>query len=220
MKRLFSLPEEITASKLFESALTHRSAGKDNNERLEFLGDAVLGFIIAKLLFEKFPAYNEGDLSRLRAHLVCKKALAQMAKDAGLSSFLKLGSGEKKSGGHYRSSILADSLEAIIGAVYLLQGFEFTEKFLTDLYAQKFAQLPQADELKDPKTRLQEHLQAKQISIPSYTVLDERGEGNNRLFKVECFVQELDCRSQGEEKSKKKAEQVAAQYMIDLLQAK
>ena len=111
------LPKEVTSSKLFSEALTHRSVGKDNNERLEFLGDAVLGLVIASLLFEKFPNCDEGDLSRLRAHLVCKRALAALAKDIKLSALLKLGAGEKKSGGHFRASILADCLEAIFGAV-------------------------------------------------------------------------------------------------------
>ena len=117
VNKVLSLPEEVTGSKIFQSALTHRSAGKDNNERLEFLGDAVLGLVIANILFEKFPNASEGDLSRLRAHLVCKRALSDMAKHVGLSEVLKLGSGERRTGGHYRSSILADSLEAIIAAV-------------------------------------------------------------------------------------------------------
>lgn len=218
MGDLFSLPEEITSSKLFQSALTHRSAGKDNNERLEFLGDAVLGFIIANQLYTKFPDYDEGDLSRLRAHLVCKKALAKLAKNAGLGATLKLGSGEKKSGGHFRSSILADSLEAIIGAIYLLKGFEYTQDFVSVLYADQFKQLPHANELKDPKTRLQEYLQSKQIDVPEYIVLEERGNGNEKIFKIECFVQSLGKRSVGVEKSKKKAEQFAASEMIKLLQ--
>ncbi|MEM1002728.1 MAG: ribonuclease III [Bacteroidota bacterium] len=218
MGSLFSLPEEITSSRLFHSALTHRSAGQDNNERLEFLGDAVLGFVIASKLFEKFPNYDEGDLSRLRAHLVCKKALARLAKDADLGSSLKLGSGEKRSGGHYRSSILADSLEAIIGAIYLLKGFDYTAQFISELYIKQFDQLPQADELKDPKTRLQEYLQSQQINVPAYSVLDEWGEGNDKHFKVECFIRSLSKKTFGEEKSKKKAEQIAAYEMIQLLQ--
>jgi ribonuclease-3 len=217
---LFSLPEEITSSKLFQAALTHRSAGKDNNERLEFLGDAVLGFIIANELYEKFPDFNEGDLSRMRAHLVCKKALAKLAKSAELGASLKLGSGEKKSGGHYRSSILADSLEAIIGAIYLLKGFKYTAEFVSELYADQFRQLPEANELKDPKTRLQEYLQSRQIDVPAYLVMNEYGKGNNKRFKVECVVEALGMRSVGEEKSKKKAEQVAAREMIKLLQEK
>ena len=218
MGSLFSLPEEITSSRLFQSALTHRSAGKDNNERLEFLGDAVLGFVIASKLFEKFPDYDEGDLSRLRAHLVCKKALAKLAKDADLGAALKLGSGEKRSGGHYRSSILADSLEAIIGAIYLLKGFEYTANFISELYIKQFDQLPQAEELKDPKTRLQEYLQSQQIDVPAYSVLAEWGEGNDKHFKVECCIVSISKKTFGEEKSKKKAEQVAAREMIQLLQ--
>ncbi len=220
MSSLKQLPEEITSSKLFSAALTHRSAGKENNERLEFLGDAVLGLVIANVLFEKFPDCDEGDLSRLRAHLVCKKALAQLAKEVDLSSSLRLGAGEKKSGGHYRASILADSLEAIFGAVYLLKGFDFTAQFIKSLYKKSLNNLPHVDELKDPKTRLQEYLQSRQLDVPSYKVLRESGEGNNKSFKVECVVAELGVRSKGEEKSKKKAEQMAAREVLNILLAK
>lgn len=214
---LFSLSKEITNSSLFTAALTHRSVGKQNNERLEFLGDAVLGLVIANLLFERFPEYDEGDLSRLRAHLVCKKKLAELANEVNLSAHLHLGSCEKKSGGHMRSSILADSLEAIFGAVYVLKGFDFTANFLTGLYAKQLQQLPQAHELKDPKTRLQEYLQSRQIDIPVYAVLDEWGEGNNKNFKVGCSISELGLETAGEGKSKKKAEQLAAGSMIELI---
>ena len=213
----FSLPEEITRSSLFKAALTHRSVGKQNNERLEFLGDAVLGMVIANLLYEKFPHYDEGDLSRLRAHLVCKKKLAELANEANLSVYLHLGSCERKSGGHRRSSILADSLEAIIGAVYLLKGYDYTAKFLKALYANQLQQLPKAHELKDPKTRLQEYLQSQQMNVPDYAVLEEWGEGNDKSFKVECSIPAMQLNTVGEEKSKKKAEQVAAALMIELL---
>jgi len=211
------LPEEVTTSKLFNSALTHRSAGKDNNERLEFLGDAVLGLVIANLLFEKFPGCDEGDLSRLRAHLVCKRALAELAKEAKLNALLKLGAGEKKSGGHYRASILADCLEAIFGAVYLLKGYEFTSEFIKALYAKPLENLPSIDELKDPKTRLQEQLQSRQIDVPDYIVLKEWGEGNDKRFKVKCIIHQLDISAEGEEKSKKKAEQFAARNLLQKL---
>ena len=214
------LPKEITSSKLFKAALTHRSAGKDNNERLEFLGDAVLGLVIANVLYERFPDCDEGDLSRLRAHLVCKKALAQLAKEAELGSSLKLGAGEKKSGGHYRSSILADSLEAIFGAIYLLKGFEYTSQIIKSLYESSLDNLPNVDELKDPKTRLQEYLQAQQLNVPYYKVLKESGEANNKQFKVECTVSELNVRAIGEDKSKKKAEQMAARNVLNTLLVK
>ena len=213
-----SLPKEITQSPLFAAALTHRSAGKQNNERLEFLGDAVLGLVIAKLLFEKFPDYDEGDLSRLRAHLVCKKKLAELASEINLSAYIQLGSCERKSGGHKRTSILADSLEAIFGAIYLLKGFDFTAKFLTGLYAQQLQKLPQAHELKDAKTRLQEFLQSQQIDVPAYSVVNEWGEGNNKNFKVRCLISAMQIETVGEEKSKKKAEQVAAARMIERLE--
>jgi ribonuclease-3 len=211
------LPEEVITSKLFRSALTHRSAGKDNNERLEFLGDAVLGLVIANVLFEKFPDCNEGDLSRLRAHLVCRRALAELAKEAKLSASLKLGAGEKKSGGHFRASILADCLEAIFGAVYLLKGHEFTAEFIKSLYAKPLDNLPDIDELKDPKTRLQEQLQSRQIDVPDYIVLKEWGEGNDKQFRVICIIRQLDISAEGEEKSKKKAEQLAAKNLLQKL---
>lgn len=211
------LSEEITQSNLFQAALTHRSAGKENNERLEFLGDAVLGLVIANVLFEKFPNCDEGDLSRLRAHLVCKKALAQLAKEAKLSSSIKVGAGEKKTGGHHRASILADSLEAIFGAIYLLKGFDYTAQFIKSIYEKSLNNLPDVDELKDPKTRLQEYLQSRQIDVPKYVVLRETGDGNNKQFKVECVVGELGMNAIGKEKSKKKAEQMAAKELLETL---
>jgi len=214
-----NLSEEITNSKLFKAALTHRSAGKENNERLEFLGDAVLGLVIANVLFEKFPDCDEGDLSRLRAHLVCKKALAQLAKEAKLSSSIKVGAGEKKTGGHHRASILADSLEAIFGAIYLLKGFDFTAQFIKSIYEKSLNNLPDVNELKDPKTRLQEYLQSRQIDVPKYVVLRETGDGNNKQFKVECVVGELSMNAIGKEKSKKKAEQMAAKELLETLLA-
>ena len=217
LNNLLSLPEDITSSKVFAAALTHRSAGKDNNERLEFLGDAVLGLVIAQLLFEKFPHATEGDLSRLRAHLVCKRALAEIAKQAGLSDVLKLGSGERRTGGHYRSSILADSLEAIIAAVYQIRGFQFAADFVAQLYTEQLQQLPDFNALKDPKTRLQEHLQAQQIEVPNYSLSKEWGEGNDKHFQVECAVLALNQSAQGEGKSKKKAEQAAALALLTQL---
>ena len=214
---LLSLPADVTSSNLFNAALTHRSMGRDNNERLEFLGDAVLGLVIANLLYRKFPDCDEGDLSRLRAHLVCKAKLAELANEANLSAYVQLGVSEKKSGGHYRASILADCLEAIIGAIYLLKGFDFTAQFLETLYTNQLEQLPQVHELKDPKTRLQEHLQSLQMEIPQYAVIEEWGEGNNKFFRVECKIAELEIRSTGEGKSKKKAEQEAARAIMKIL---
>ena len=205
---------------LLQRALTHRSSPGHNNERLEFLGDAVLGLVIANVLFEKFPDCDEGDLSRLRAHLVCKKALAKLAKEADLSAQLKLGTGEKKSGGHYRASILADSLEAVFGALYLLKGFEFTADFIKSTYKDALNDLPDADELKDPKTRLQEYLQSRQLDVPSYKVLSESGDGNNKRFIVDCAVNSLNVHASGEGKSKKKAEQMAAKNVLNSLLAK
>ena len=184
------------------------------------MGDAILGLVIAGILYKHYPAASEGDLSRLRAHLVCKKTLADLAKNIQLSDVLKLGAGERKTGGHYRSSILANSLEAVFGALYLLKGFEFTAGFIAGLYEKSLAMLPEADALKDPKTRLQEYLQSRRMDVPRYMLMDEQGKDNNKSFRVECRVETLGLISHGEEKSKKKAEQLAARHMLDCLRAR
>ena len=150
--------------------------------------------------------------------MVCKPKLAELANEVNLSSYIQLGAGEKKSGGRYRSSILADSLEAVIGAIYLLKGYRYTAEFIEKLYANQFLDLPDAGQLKDPKTRLQEHLQSAQMNVPDYRVVKEWGEGNDKRFRVECGIVELDRKTQGEGKSKKKAEQAAANAMIDALE--
>ena len=216
MRNALSLPEEITSSELFATALTHRSAGKKNNERLEYLGDAVLGLVIANALYKNFPESDEGDLSRLRSHLVRKETLAKIANHYQVGSMLSLGSGERKSGGFRRSSILADALEAVIGAVYLIKGFDFTRQFIERMYEQEFATLPSTDELKDFKTRLQEKLQSAQMSLPVYEVVGESGEANNKHFIVECCVEALDLAATGEGSSKRKAEQNAAKQLLAL----
>lgn len=215
--QLFSLPDEITQSDIFREAMTHRSAAKKNNERLEFLGDAVLGLTISRLLFERFPECNEGDLSRLRAHLVCKRALTEIAQQHDLSRVILLGAGERKTGGHKRDSILADAVEATIAAVYLLKGFDYAFDFVSRIYSQQLENLPEAQSLKDPKTRLQEHLQGLQIAVPSYQTLSERGDANEKTFHIECTIPSLKLRTESEEKSKKKAEQLAAALMLEQL---
>lgn len=204
---------------LLERALTHRSAaGGVNNERLEFLGDGVLNFIIADELFARRPEAREGELSRLRANLVNKPSLAELARGLGLGDYMHLGSGELKSGGYRRDSILADALEAIFGAIYLDGGFAETRRVITGLYHRRLATLPSLDELKDPKTRLQEYLQAHRQALPEYRVLDVSGQAHERTFHVACRVDDGRAVSEGTAGSRRQAEQQAAEAMLRALQ--
>lgn len=214
---LSSLPSDVIASEVFQAAITHRSASKKNNERLEFLGDAVLGLIIGHALYTRFSDANEGDLSRLRAYLVRKETLAAIALDNRLNDWLQLGSGEKKSGGFRRESILADGIEAIIGALYLLKGLQFTQEFVLQLYQSRLETLPSLDSLKDPKTRLQEYLQSQRMELPSYQIVAESDQGHHKTFEVECQVHALGKKTIGVGKSKRKAEQLAAHQMLAAL---
>ena len=200
---------------LLTEALTHRSAASINNERLEFLGDGILNFIIAASLFEHYPDIDEGDLSRLRASLVNRDSLADIAKSLDLGQYIKLGSGELKSGGRRRDSILADAVEAILGAVYLDSGFDNCRALILRLYQDKLRNIPDVQELKDPKTRLQELLQSRQYPLPDYSVLEVSGKAHNQLFKVECAIEDLDCVTTAQGKSRRKAEQAAAKLAIE-----
>lgn len=203
---------------LYEAALTHRSAGGAHNERLEFLGDAVLNCVIAKMLFAEFAAADEGDLSRFRASLVSGDSLAAIAMELNLGPWVKLGSGELKSGGFRRKSILADSLEAIFGAIYLDGGFDAAAQVVERLFAPRLQKLPSAAELKDPKTRLQETLQARSLRPPTYAVISIHGEQHAQRFQVRCVVPMLNIETLGEGGSRRAAEQSAAQHAIDALQ--
>jgi ribonuclease-3 len=202
---------------LFSQALTHRSATGRNNERLEFLGDAVLDFVISEALFELRPAADEGDLSRLRASLVKDSSLAGIAGELGLGEFLILGSGERKSGGHRRESILADALEALFGAIYLDSGFDAAKDTIERLFAARLAGLPDAKDLRDPKTRLQEWLQARQLTLPRYELLEVTGQDHQQRFVVSCTVTELSQTTTGTASSRRKAEQKAARSMLGIL---
>lgn len=202
---------------LLTEALTHRSAGSNNNERLEFLGDSILNFVIAEALFVGNPGMQEGDLSRLRASLVNGNALADIAHELNLGDYLNLGAGELKSGGHRRSSILADTIESIIGAVYCDSDFDTCRALILRLFADKLKMLPDVESLKDPKTRLQELLQSRRHSLPSYEILDVKGESHLQTFCVECRIDELDCVTRGEGSSRRKAEQVAAALAFEQL---
>lgn len=202
---------------LVEEAITHRSAGSRNNERLEFLGDGVLNFVIAADLFERFPQASEGELSRLRSSLVKKEKLAELAAQLDLGSFLKLGSGELKSGGFRRASILADALEAIFGAAYLDGGFDVARQLILRLYAADLSSLPDAAALKDPKTQLQELLQARRLALPEYEVVEVNGEAHAQTFKVACTVPGFDQPSIGIGNSRRRAEQEAARHALQRL---
>ena len=186
-----SLAVEPGDAALYEAALTHRSASGRNNERLEFLGDAVLNLVAAEMLYRRFPDSSEGDLSRLRASLVSEGPLAQAAQSLALGDELRLGSGELKSGGFRRESILADALEALIGAVYLDRGLDAARALVERLAEPLVEALPAAEELKDPKTRLQERLQGRGLALPSYTVERVSGEAHAQHFAVRCEVAAL-----------------------------
>lgn len=201
---------------LLDEALTHRSASARNNERLEFLGDALLNLVMAEYLFEHYPKASEGELSRLRASLVKGETLAELARSLKLGDWLNLGPGELKSGGFRRESILSDTMEAIFGAVYLDGGFVACRDLIVRLYRDWLVRLASASELKDPKTRLQEYLQARQQALPVYTVLEVRGEPHEQHFTVECAV--ADTRSVAAGSSRRKAEQEAARQMLGQIQ--
>ncbi|HSH54657.1 MAG TPA: ribonuclease III [Methylotenera sp.] len=203
---------------LLTQALTHRSYSGQNNERLEFLGDGALNFIIANQLFQRFPKSAEGDLSRLRAQLVKEVTLSEIAFTLNLGDALRLGEGELKSAGWRRPSILADALEALIGAIYLDGGFFAAEAFVLDLYAKKLETIDPNIIDKDPKSLLQEFLQSKKIAVPEYTVTHTEGEAHAQMFIVECLVQKLNIRTVGEGTSRRIAEQQAAQSALAALE--
>jgi ribonuclease-3 len=214
-----SLGYTFADPQLLQQALTHRSAGSRNNERLEFLGDAILGCVIAEELYGRYPRAREGELSRLRATLVRRESLAEIAQELELGGYLNLGSGERKSGGHSRDSILADALEALFGAIYLDTGFRSTRTCILALFADKLASLSGAASLKDAKTRLQEYLQSLHKSLPEYTVTGISGEAHAQFFRVECAVRDLEVEPcQGEGSSRRQAEQYAAEKMLALLE--
>ena len=179
---------EFTDPRLLEYALTHRSHGQENYERLEFLGDSVLGFVVAEDLYNRFPEVSEGKLSRMRSFVVRKETLARIARAMDLQEFLRLGEGELKSGGFNRDSILADSLEAIIGAVYLDQGLEATRVFIYRQFKEVLDSLTVDTVYKDSKSRLQEYLQQRGEPVPTYDIASISGEPHNQVFEVACRV--------------------------------
>ncbi|MGC3980748.1 MAG: ribonuclease III [Steroidobacteraceae bacterium] len=202
---------------LFEAALTHRSAGSPHNERLEYLGDAVLNCVSASMLYRTFSAAPEGELSRYRATLVSGESLANIALQYNIGERLRLGAGELKSGGFSRKSILADTLEALLGAIYLDGGFAAAAMVIERMFAERLTQLPSAAQLKDPKTRLQEALQSRAVPLPEYTVETITGEPHAQHFKVRCEIPSLALRAMGEGGSRRIAEQAAAQHIFEQL---
>ncbi len=204
------LAYDFTDPGLLERALTHRSKSGKNYERLEFLGDSVLNFIVSAELYERYPDLAEGDLTRLRAALVRQQTLAELARGLALGDCIELGSGELKSGGYDRDSILADTLEAVFGAVYRDGGMEPARRVIFALYDKSLAMLDPRTIPKDPKTQLQEYLQKHGAALPSYHILEVAGEPHNQRFVVECRVAGLTEAVRGEGASRRRAEQQAA----------
>ena len=209
----------FTEPSLLHRALTHRSMGAKNNERLEFLGDSLVNFMIADALFHQFRHISEGDLSRIRAYLVKGETLAEIGREYQLSDFLQLGPGELKSGGFRRGSIIADAVEAIIAAVYEDGGLAACRAFVLRLYQTRLATLDPNKVGKDPKTRLQEVLQAKQASLPEYTVISVNGPAHAQEFTISCYVDWVDRKFEAMATSRRKAEQLAAEQALALLEA-
>jgi ribonuclease-3 len=216
-------PEKVSHSfkdkALLKLALSHRSNGKVNNERLEFFGDSVLGFIIAEVLYQRFPEASEGELSRLRAELVKKNTLAEIARELSLGEHLILGSGESKSGGADRDSILADALEAVVSAIYLDAGIAACREEVLSWFSSRLGRLQTGQEIpeKDAKTRLQEYLQSKQLGLPEYVVSELEGKDHEQQFTISCKVDLFEKAIQGHGSSRREAEQQAATAVLEKL---
>ncbi|NOR52069.1 MAG: ribonuclease III [Gammaproteobacteria bacterium] len=206
---------QFTDGELLQQALTHRSVGKGNNERLEFLGDAILSFIISDVIYHKFPDIDEGQMSRLRAALVKGDNLADKARELDLGQYLKLGAGELKSGGFRRSSILADGFEALIGAVYIDSDESQVRKFVLRLFANELNNINLEHASKDPKTQLQEFLQSRRFAVPEYEVVNIEGKSHQQSFTVSCRVESLEQPITATGGSRRKAEQAAAEKVLE-----
>jgi ribonuclease-3 len=217
MREIPGIPYRFNDPALLKLALSHRSVGKVNNERLEFLGDSILNAAISARLFELKPDNDEGELSRLRARVVRGETLAGLAAGLNLGDYLSLGEGEMKSGGFNRDSILADALEAVLGAIYLDGGYETCAVVVLHICDPVIASLPSADELKDPKTRLQEWLQGHGYALPEYTLLSEEGPPHRKRFRVECSETGAGILVNGNGGSRQKAEQAAAAAALEAI---
>ena len=212
-----SLSYEFNDAHLLQQALTHRSCPGENNERLEFLGDAVLDFVISEVVYRSHPNAPEGDLSKLRASLVKDTSLGQLAMDLGLGEHLILGGGERKSGGHRRESILADALEALFGAVYLDAGIDAAVAVITQAFGDRLHNLPSVEDLRDPKTRLQEWLQARGFGLPEYELVKVSGKAHRQKFDVSCSIQDGGQVSTGSGTTRRNAEQESAREMLAII---
>ncbi|PHM46275.1 ribonuclease III [Xenorhabdus mauleonii] len=208
----------FTQQDLLLQALTHRSASSKHNERLEFLGDSILSFVIANALYHRFPRVDEGDMSRMRATLVRGNTLAELAREFELGECLRLGPGELKSGGHRRESILADSIEALIGAIFLDSDINMIEKIILNWYETRLNEISPGDKQKDPKTRLQEYLQGRHLPLPTYLVVQVRGEAHDQEFTIHCQVSGFEQPVRGVGSSRRKAEQAAAEQALKQLE--
>jgi ribonuclease III len=206
----------FTDPELLRRALTHRSHGASHNERLEYLGDSVVNCVVALELYHRFPRLSEGELSRLRAHLVNQQSLAVCAQQFAIGERLLLGEGELKSGGARRPSMLADAVEAIVGAAFLDGGFEAARRVVRAVLGEALDTIDPAVSGKDPKTMLQEYLQARRLALPQYSVVATRGDAHEQQFQVECAVPELGIRTRGEGASRRSAEQEAARQAYEL----
>jgi len=214
------LDQNHMGSDCFIQAVTHRSAHGKHNERMEFLGDSVLGLIITSALYNQQPNASEGYLSRLRASLVNENTLADIANELSLGDFLRLGAGELKSGGFRRKSILSDTLEAVIGSVYLEKGMDAATEFVLKIYTNRLQQLPSENDLKDPKSRLQEILQSRGYEIPQYELISTTGDAHRQVFTAECKIEKLDIKTKGVASSRRKAEQQSAQNAYEVVKDK
>lgn len=208
---------KFTNVELLQQALTHRSAAKQHNERLEFLGDAVLGMVVAQALYKRFPSVPEGKLTRMRSTLVKGDTLAELGREADVGELLKLGPGELKSGGHRRSSIIADAMEAILGAIYLEAGLDITAGVILRLWQSRIDRLDPNEHPKDAKTRLQEFLQSRKLPLPVYEVVDISGKDHDQTFVVHCHIEALGKPMKGVGTSRRKAEQQAARTALEKL---
>lgn len=209
---------QFNNERLLEAALSHRSSQGSNNERLEFLGDSIVNFIIAEALYERYPEAKEGKLSRLRANLVRRETLAAIAGEFSLGQYLRLGSGELKSGGFRRESILADALEAVIAAIYLDSSIETIKGCILRWFTERLAALSFTEHYKDAKSMLQEYLQSHKHSLPIYEIVEIAGEAHSQIFHVQCSVKDLDCVATAQGSNRRKAEQAAAEAVLKMLE--
>ncbi len=214
-----ALHYEFSDETLLKQALTHRSATGDNNERLEFLGDSVLQLVISEMVYEKRPESSEGRLSRLRSTLVKDTTLGELGLEMGLGEHLILGSGEKKTGGHRRASILADTVEALFGAIYLDANLDAARKVIHKAFEDRIRSLPETAELRDPKSRLQEHIQGQKLALPEYAIEKVTGKAHKQFFESSCTISALDLKTLGAGTTRRDAEQEAAANMLEQIEA-